>query len=152
LRQWTVGRFRSCREGPGWTYEIKLDGYRLEAVKNGGETTLYSRRRNVLNKKFQYIADALKKLPEGIIVDAEYIRYYAFDVLTYKGKTLLAEPLEKRRTVLGKILPRKAAQSSNDSGAAIRASLFEQLIPTGRFRRSIQLRTILASSSSLLYL
>jgi ATP-dependent DNA ligase len=28
----------------GATEEIKLDGYRLEAVRAGGETTLYSRR------------------------------------------------------------------------------------------------------------
>ena len=26
-------------EGPGWTYEIKLDGYRLEAIKSGGAGT-----------------------------------------------------------------------------------------------------------------
>ena len=36
-------------EGPDWTYEIKLDGYRLEAVKSRGKVTLYSRRRNILN-------------------------------------------------------------------------------------------------------
>jgi ATP-dependent DNA ligase len=29
-------------EGPEWTYEIKLDGYRLEVVQSGGRTTLYS--------------------------------------------------------------------------------------------------------------
>src|SRR5580700_4173652 len=115
-------------EGPEWTYEIKLDGYRLEAVKNGGQTTLYSRRRNILNNKFQYIADALKELPDGTILDGELvamdsagrsnfnqlqnfrsaepsIRYYAFDVLMHKGKSLLTEPLEKRRAILAKILP-----------------------------------------------
>ena len=43
-------------EGPEWTYEIKLDGYRLEAVKHKGAVTLYSHRRNVLNQKFGYIA------------------------------------------------------------------------------------------------
>jgi ATP-dependent DNA ligase len=116
-------------QGPEWTYEIKLDGYRLEAVKNAGETILYSRRRNILNNKFQYIAEALKKLPDGTILDGELvamdsagrsnfnqlqnfrsaelsIHYYAFDVLIHKGKSLLAEPLEKRRAILAKILPR----------------------------------------------
>jgi ATP-dependent DNA ligase len=39
-------------EGPEWTYEIKLDGYRLEAVKHKGKVTVYSRRHNVLNQKF----------------------------------------------------------------------------------------------------
>jgi bifunctional non-homologous end joining protein LigD len=33
-------------EGLEWTYEIKLDGYRLEVVRAGGKTTLYSRRQN----------------------------------------------------------------------------------------------------------
>ena len=28
-------------EGGQWTYELKLDGYRIEAVKTGGEVTLY---------------------------------------------------------------------------------------------------------------
>src|ERR1700693_5226463 len=60
-------------EGPEWTYEIKLDGFRLEAVKNSGETTLYSRRGNILNRKFQYIADALKKLPDSTILDGEVV-------------------------------------------------------------------------------
>ena len=33
-------------QGPEWTYEVKLDGYRLEAVKTNGRVTVYSRRRN----------------------------------------------------------------------------------------------------------
>ena len=36
-------------EGTEWTYEIKLDGYRLEAGRSAGRTTLYSRRKNILN-------------------------------------------------------------------------------------------------------
>jgi ATP-dependent DNA ligase len=60
-------------EGPPWTYEIKLDGYRLEAVKSGGKVTLYSRRHNVLNEKFGYIADALDKLPDETVLDGELV-------------------------------------------------------------------------------
>lgn len=115
-------------EGPQWSYEIKLDGYRLEAVKNAGKTTLYSRRRNVLNEKFGYLAQALESLPDGTVLDGEvvamdsngrsdfnllqnfrsaemHIQYYAFDVLMHKGKLLTGLPLEERRAVLGKILP-----------------------------------------------
>ena len=39
-----------------------MDGYRLEAVKTKGKVTVYSRRHNVLNEKFGYIAGALKGL------------------------------------------------------------------------------------------
>jgi DNA ligase D-like protein (predicted ligase) len=114
-------------KGAGWTYEIKLDGYRLEAVKSGGKVSLYSRRRNVLNRQFGSIADALGDLPDETVLDGEVvavdekgranfnllqnfnsaetrIRYYAFDVLMHKGKLLLEQPLEKRREILAKIL------------------------------------------------
>jgi DNA ligase D-like protein (predicted ligase) len=115
-------------EGPGWSYEVKLDGYRLEAVKQSGETTLYSRRGNILNEKFQYIADALKKLPDLTILDGEVvalnahhksdfnllqnfrsaetkIHYYAFDILMMKGKLLTQLTLDERRAILAKALP-----------------------------------------------
>jgi bifunctional non-homologous end joining protein LigD len=115
-------------DGPGWTYELKLDGYRLEAVKQSGKTTLYSRRGNILNQKFQGIADALKKLPDSAILDGEVvaldahnrsdfnllqnfrsaetkIHYYAFDILMLEGKLLTQLPLEERRTILAKALP-----------------------------------------------
>jgi ATP-dependent DNA ligase len=100
-------------DGPEWTYEIKLDGFRLEAVKNAGETILYSRRRNILNKKFQYIADALKSLPDATILDGEIVAldadkrsdfgllqnfrsaetkiyYYAFDMLVTRWMQVMA--------------------------------------------------------------
>jgi bifunctional non-homologous end joining protein LigD len=114
--------------GPEWSYEIKLDGYRLEAVKNAGETMLYSRRRNVLNHKYGYIAQALMKLPNSTVLDGELvamdsegrsdfqilqnfrsaelrIHYYAFDLLFYKGKLLTPCPLEERRAILNKVVP-----------------------------------------------
>jgi bifunctional non-homologous end joining protein LigD len=114
--------------GEGWTYEIKLDGYRLEAVKSKGKVTLYSRRHNVLNEKFGYIADALGKLPDETVLDGEIvavdeegrsdfnllqnfrsaelkIKYFVFDVLMHKGKLLTERPLEERRKILGKIVP-----------------------------------------------
>ena len=115
-------------EGPTWTYEIKLDGFRLEAVKNSGETILCSRRGNILNRKFQYVADALKSLPNSTVIDGEIvamdadnrsdfgllqnfrsaamkIHYYAFDILMLKGKLLTQLPLLERRAILAKVLP-----------------------------------------------
>jgi DNA ligase D-like protein (predicted ligase) len=116
-------------EGPEWTYELKLDGYRLEAVKTRGKVTIYSRRRNILNRKFGYIADALEDLPDETVLDGELvavdevghsdfnllqnfksaesdIHYYAFDVLMHKGKLLIERPLAERREILARVLPR----------------------------------------------
>ena len=113
--------------GPEWTYEIKLDGYRLEAVRQGGKTTLYSRRKNILNQKFPYIAAGLNYLPEGTVIDGElvaldpdghpnfnllqnfrsaesHIHYYAFDILARKGKDLTQLPLSKRREILETVI------------------------------------------------
>lgn len=115
--------------GRDWSYEIKLDGYRLEAIKNASEVSLYSRRRNLLTEKFGYIAKALKELPKETIVDGEIvavdgqgrsdfnllqnfrsaeskIHYYAFDLLMLKGKSLLEMPLDERRALLDRHLPR----------------------------------------------
>lgn len=60
-------------EGDQWTYELKLDGYRLEVMKSKGKVTLYSKRGNDLIKRFDYIAEALKSLPDDTVVDAELV-------------------------------------------------------------------------------
>jgi ATP-dependent DNA ligase len=60
-------------EGPEWTYKIKLDDYRLAAVRSAGRTTLYSRRKNVLNQRFCFIATALKDLPDDTVIDGELV-------------------------------------------------------------------------------
>jgi DNA ligase D-like protein (predicted ligase) len=115
-------------EGAEWTYEIKLDGFRLEAVKNSGETIVYSRRGNVLNRKFPYIADSLAKLPNGTILDGEVvaldaqdrsdfsllqnfksaearIHYFVFDILALKNRDLTQKSLAERRAILETVLP-----------------------------------------------
>ena len=91
------------------------------------ETTLYSRRQNVLNKKFRYIANALDYLPAGTVIDGElvaldpdghpnfnllqnfrsaeaHIHYYAFDILVHKNKDLTQLPLSKRREILHSVI------------------------------------------------
>jgi len=60
-------------EGAAWTYEIKLDGYRLEVIRDGAATTLYSRNANILNDRFPYIAKALSGIPSGTILDGELV-------------------------------------------------------------------------------
>lgn len=131
-------------EGANWTYEIKLDGYRLEAVRNAGETILFSRRKNVLNRKFHYVAEALEGLPNGTVIDGELVAlgadghpnfnllqnfrsaesrvvYYAFDILIHKNRDLTQLPLSERRKILGNVIePREHVDLSavSDTSAA----------------------------------
>jgi DNA ligase D-like protein (predicted ligase) len=110
-------------EGDHWTYEIKLDGYRIEAVKTGGKVTLYSRRGTDLSNRFEYVASALASLPDETVIDGElvaldeqgkpnfnllqnsrsgesHIMFYAFDVPVRRGEDLMKQPLSKRREIL----------------------------------------------------
>jgi ATP-dependent DNA ligase len=108
--------------GPQWTWEIKLDGYRALAVKNGS-VMLYSRLENSLNIKHPYIVEPLSAMPEGTVVDGELvaldddgrpnfnlmqkfreaanrIHYYIFDILVLKGHDVTRLPLSERRKLL----------------------------------------------------
>ena len=60
-------------EGSDWLWEIKLDGYRVIAVKSGDDVALFSRRGKSLNKKFGQIAAALRDIPAGTILDGELV-------------------------------------------------------------------------------
>jgi bifunctional non-homologous end joining protein LigD len=93
----------------------------------GRKTTLYSRRQNVLNRRFPYITKALDHLPDGTVVDGElvamgpdghpdfnllqnfrsaepHITYYAFDILVHKNRDLTQLPLSERRALLRSVL------------------------------------------------
>jgi len=110
-------------EGELWTYELKLDGYRLVAVKTGGKVTLYSRRGTDLSQRFESVTAALASLPDEAVIDGEvvaldeegkpnfnllqnfrsaesHIMLYAFDVLVRRGENLMQQPLSKRREIL----------------------------------------------------
>jgi DNA ligase D-like protein (predicted ligase) len=112
---------------PEWTYEIKLDGYRLEVVRTSRMTTLYSRRENVLNQRFPYIATAFEDLPKETVIDGELVAlgpdgrpdfnllqnfrsaesrivYYAFDILVHEGRRLTGLPLLERRDILRSVV------------------------------------------------
>jgi DNA ligase D-like protein (predicted ligase) len=110
-------------QGDVWTYELKLDGYRLIAVKTGGKVTLYSRRGTDLSQRFKYVHSALASLPDETVVDGEivaldeqgkpnfnllqnfrsaesHLLFYAFDVLVRHGEDLTKQTLSKRREIL----------------------------------------------------
>jgi ATP-dependent DNA ligase len=42
-------------------------------VKSDGAVTLYSRNRKILNKRFPYIVEPLRNLPDGTVVDGEIV-------------------------------------------------------------------------------
>jgi bifunctional non-homologous end joining protein LigD len=115
--------------GNGWLHEIKHDGFRVIARKNGHGVKLYSRPGNDLTSRFPLIVEALVRLrSRSCIIDGEAvvcgddgialferIRYrrqdanvfmYAFDILELNGDDLRHEPLERRKAALEKVLSR----------------------------------------------
>lgn len=58
-----------------WLFERKLDGVRCLAVRQGPEVQLYSRAGKRFDANFPDIAEALKKLPEGSVVDGEIVAF-----------------------------------------------------------------------------
>jgi bifunctional non-homologous end joining protein LigD len=110
-------------KGDEWLYEIKLDGYRCLAGRNPKGVTLWSRRANLFTTQFPTIARPFDSLASDTLVDGEVvaidengrvsfnliqhhrskaraIQFYAFDILIYRGRSLLSVPLEDRRQLL----------------------------------------------------
>jgi len=59
---------------PGWLFELKYDGYRLVAGKEGGEAVLRSRAGNDLTATFPDVARAIQRLPfDDFAVDGEVV-------------------------------------------------------------------------------
>lgn len=61
-----------------WLFEIKYDGYRLLAVRDGEEVKLVSRNGNDLSRTFPEIGEAIARLPyERFILDGEAVVFDA---------------------------------------------------------------------------
>jgi DNA ligase D-like protein (predicted ligase) len=126
-------------EGENWEYELKLDGYRILAVKHGGRLTLFSRNKKSFNTRFPGIVAGLANLPDDSIIDGEIvamdesgrpsfnrlqnfsanadaITLFAFDLLMWHGENLLRQPLEKRRALLrSRAMPKMPAARFSES-------------------------------------
>jgi bifunctional non-homologous end joining protein LigD len=117
--------------GALWLHEIKHDGFRVIARKDGDHVRLYSRPGNSLTERFPLIVQALLGLgSRSCIIDGEAvccddngvpsfnrIRYrrddgsvflYAFDLIELNGDDLRRERLEVRRATLASVLRRAA--------------------------------------------
>ncbi|HEX5851650.1 MAG TPA: hypothetical protein VFY36_01030 [Solirubrobacteraceae bacterium] len=117
--------------GELWLHEIKHDGFRVIARKEGDRVRLYSRPGNDLTDRFPLIVEALAGLrSRSVILDGEAVccdengmpsfdrlrhRHhdasvflYAFDLIELNGDDLRREPLEVRKATLAPVLSRAA--------------------------------------------
>ena len=113
-----------------WIYEIKFDGYRAMAFKQGQNARMLSRNEKDLNEKFPEIVEAISTIDaDDAIIDGEIVAldtkgvpsfqllqatemgdkrpplfYYAFDLLRLNRKDLRRQPLDERKAQLERIL------------------------------------------------
>src|SRR5215470_15390338 len=113
--------------GSEWLHEIKHDGFRVIARKQGAQVRLYSRHRSDLTYRFPLIVETLSRIgSRSCIIDGEAVacddngvtsfnrvRYrrhdesiflYAFDLIELNGDDLRRDPLEGRKATLEMIL------------------------------------------------
>jgi bifunctional non-homologous end joining protein LigD len=124
--------FEKLPEGEDWVYEIKFDGFRGLAIKNGSEVQLLSRNNKDLGSKFPGVVRALRQLPcDRLMLDGEVVAldqqgrssfqllqsagdpgtdlaFYVFDVLNVNGTDTTALPLLKRKALLKALMPKKS--------------------------------------------
>lgn len=120
--------------GRRWLYEIKFDGVRALAIKEGESVELISRNRKDLSLKYPGVVSALRKLPcREIVLDGEVVAldesgrssfqllqrvnqpsvakpdlfYYAFDLLNLDGRDTTGLPLLQRKALLKKLIKGK---------------------------------------------
>jgi bifunctional non-homologous end joining protein LigD len=113
-----------------WIYELKFDGYRAQAIKNGRAVQLFSSNAKDFTARFPEIVEGISSLAvESAIVDGEIVAldgegrssfqllqaielgkerptvaFYAFDLLSVDGVKCVDQPLHSRRERLAKVL------------------------------------------------
>jgi bifunctional non-homologous end joining protein LigD len=112
-----------------WSYELKFDGIRACAIKNGGKVSLISRNENELRARYPDVAEAVKNLSVNeCVIDGEVValdeegrssfqllqalemegrkwpvRFYVFDLLQLNGRSLIGLPLSARKELLAQV-------------------------------------------------
>ena len=125
-------------EGAEWIYEVKLDGYRAQAISSRGvEVQLLSRNGLDLGHRFPALSAALAHaLPANSVVDGELVAldpegrpkfnllqnyasssapvvFFAFDLMMLDGEDLTVKPLRARRELLRSwLIPSESVQVS----------------------------------------
>jgi bifunctional non-homologous end joining protein LigD len=114
--------------GPDWSYEVKWDGYRAQAVKRGNTVSLASRNLKNITRQYPSVVHSVAGLKaRDVLLDGEIVAlgpdgrpsfqalhhvdlqnvsivYYAFDLLHLDGRDLLREPLDARRNALRQVV------------------------------------------------
>jgi ATP-dependent DNA ligase len=113
--------------GNQWLHEIKHDGFRIIACKDGERVRLFSRPGNDFTHRFPLIVETLAGLrARSCIIDGEAVAcddsgvasfdlvrhqrangstfLYAFDLIELNGDDLRRDPLEVRKAALAKLL------------------------------------------------
>ena len=122
------------RRAPSWLHEIKFDGYRVIARKDGERVRLWARTTSDYSNTFTRIRDAVVALPvdsavldgEAIVMrpdnssDFEALRsrqgqaeaiLVAYDIMEIDGQDVRPEPLEERRKRLARLLSAKVVRA-----------------------------------------
>lgn len=129
-RDWKPMLARGVSEPPlhgTWVHEIKYDGYRMLAARNGTEASLTLRNGGDATRRAPEIVEALRHLPaDDFAIDAEWVALdaegrpdfaalqrggprgtvlFAFDLLRLEGFDVTSLPLTERKKLLKQILP-----------------------------------------------
>jgi bifunctional non-homologous end joining protein LigD len=116
--------------GAEWTYEVKWDGYRTLALKEGPRVRLLSRNLKDATSQYPAIARAVAQVhADAALLDGELVAvdehglpsfqalhhqiaatvvFYAFDLLHFNGRDLLGVPLDERWAALVPLVERTA--------------------------------------------
>jgi bifunctional non-homologous end joining protein LigD len=114
--------------GPGWLHEIKYDGFRILARREGERVRLFTRNAYDWTERYPLVAEAIGALKaRSLRIDGEItvcdrnglavfdlLRHgprikhdailFAFDLLELDGRDLRGEPIECRKATLARLL------------------------------------------------
>jgi len=66
----------TIRPRPGWLHEVKHDGYRIIARKEGSRATLWARHGTNFTDRLPMIAEAVRRLPaDRALIDGEAVAF-----------------------------------------------------------------------------
>ncbi|MGA2108320.1 MAG: hypothetical protein ABSH25_11840 [Syntrophorhabdales bacterium] len=106
----TSNLFNRLDNDTGWIAEVKKNGWRCLAYKEGGALTLWTRHHTTINDLLPELRGLLTKvLPDRCVLDGELLQnrtkgvkgvYYVFDLLMLEGAPTTGLPLWNRRQLL----------------------------------------------------